>query len=140
MRYSFNPSLPEFSRLVTAQLLPTGNGSPVPLATYDGNILLLTADYNANGGDNYTMFEDAPLVYDTSTLLASILSDYVTFASPIDIVAQGRIINCAQNATDALCSAAPAPAPAPSSAAGAAGWAGLAQLVAAAIVVVALTA
>ena len=140
MRYSFNPNLPEFSRLVTAQLLPTDDGSPVPLAGYDGSILLLTADYNANGGDNYTMFEDAPLVYDTSTLLASILSDYVTFASPIDIAAQGRIINCAQNATDALCSAAPAPAAAPSSAAAAAGWGGLAQLVAAAVVAVALAA
>lgn len=80
------------------------------------------------------MFESAPLVYDSSTLVASILSDYVTFASPIDIVAQGRIINCAQNATDALCTAAPAPAAAPASAAMAAGWGSVAQLVAAAAV------
>lgn len=51
MRYSFDPTLPEDSRLVTAQLLPSDGGSPVPLAGYDGPILLATPDYNANGGD-----------------------------------------------------------------------------------------
>jgi hypothetical protein len=86
------------------------------------------------------MFEAAPLVYDSSTLLASIVSNYVTVSSPIDIAAEGRIINCAQNATNLLCTAAAAaaPAPAPASAAGAASWGGLARLVAAAVVVIAL--
>lgn len=89
---------------------------------------------------SYTMLEDAPLVYDSSTLLASILSDYVTVSSPVDIAAQGRIINCAQNATDPLCTAAaPAAAPAPSSASGAAGVGSWARLVAAAVVMFVLT-
>jgi 5'-nucleotidase len=51
LRYSFNPQLPADSRLVNADLLPSGGGSPVPLASFNGDILLLTADYNANGGD-----------------------------------------------------------------------------------------
>lgn len=51
MRYSFNPELPEDARLVAAELLPEGNRTAVPLAGYQGPILILTADYNANGGD-----------------------------------------------------------------------------------------
>lgn len=49
LRYSFNPTLPPFSQLVAAELvLPSG---AVPLADYEGPILLVTPDYDAQGGD-----------------------------------------------------------------------------------------
>lgn len=77
------------------------------------------------------MFQSAPLVFDSSTMLATILTDYIGERSPVDIATDGRIVNCALNATDALCSAAAAPAAPPSAAAAAAaGWR-LAPLVAA---------
>jgi 5'-nucleotidase len=49
LRYSFDPSLPADSRLVNAQLLV--NGTAQPLADFKGEVLLLTTDYLAKGGD-----------------------------------------------------------------------------------------
>lgn len=51
MRYSFNPDLPEDARLVAAELLLPGSDKAVPLSGFGGDVLLLTADYNANGGN-----------------------------------------------------------------------------------------
>jgi 5'-nucleotidase len=49
LRYSFDPSLPTEARLVNAQLLV--NGTAQPLEDFQGEVLLLTTDYLAKGGD-----------------------------------------------------------------------------------------
>lgn len=50
MRLSFDPSSrPADSRLVAAELLV--NGSTMPLASYNGSIILITNDYMSRGGD-----------------------------------------------------------------------------------------
>lgn len=83
---------------------------------------------------SYTMFATAPLVLDTSTLLTTAISNYIQAFSPINITTDGRIINCAQNGTNPLCTGAPAAVPAPPSAAVASGWGSWAWLVAASVV------
>jgi len=49
LRYSFNPTFPEDSRLVEAELLV--DGTPTPLASFTSPLILLTTDYVAGGGD-----------------------------------------------------------------------------------------
>lgn len=52
LRYAFDPAGPDnASRLVAAQLLAGVDGQGVPLASYQGDVLLLTTDYVAGGGD-----------------------------------------------------------------------------------------
>lgn len=122
LRYAFDPaSRPATSRLVAAQLL--ANGSATPLPAFSGSIMLLTNDYVAGGGDFYDMLAPAPVVYDSSTPLDTILSQYFADLSPLNVTVDGRIVNCAAAPSDALCTvsgasvggseAAAAPAPAP---------------------------
>lgn len=122
MRLSFDPSSrPADSRLVAAELLV--NGSTMPLASYNGSIILITNDYMSRGGDFYEMLQDAPdgnatLLYDSSTPLDSIVGAYFQTESPIDIMTDGRIVNCATSPANQLCVLDSAPAPAPSQRAG----------------------
>lgn len=58
LRYAFDHTLPVDSRLVAAQLtVPDGGsggggrGTPVDLANFEGNVLILIDDYYASGGD-----------------------------------------------------------------------------------------
>lgn len=54
LTYGFDPTLPADARLVSAQLSVPGAGgasSWVPLEGYEGEIVLLTNDYVAKGGD-----------------------------------------------------------------------------------------
>ncbi|KAL4445897.1 hypothetical protein ABPG77_009096 [Micractinium sp. CCAP 211/92] len=118
LRLSFDPaSRPADSRLVAAEIL--FNGSAVPLDAYDGSLILLTNDYMSRGGDFYEMLQNEPdgnatMLYDSSTPLDSIVEAYFREASPIDIMTDGRIVNCASSPGDALCAPGSATAPAPS--------------------------
>lgn len=55
LTYAFDPTLPADARLVAAQLAVPGAGGAaptwVPLESYGGDIMLITNDYVANGGD-----------------------------------------------------------------------------------------
>lgn len=67
----------------------------------------------------YEMLQDEPdgnatMLYDSSTPLDSIVEAYFREASPIDIVTDGRIVNCASSPADPLCAPGSAAAPAPS--------------------------
>lgn len=69
------------------------------------------------------MLQDAPdgnatLLYDSSTPLDSIVGAYFQTESPIDIMTDGRIVNCATSPANQLCVLDSAPAPAPSQRAG----------------------
>ena len=64
------------------------------------------------------MLQDAPdgnatLLYDSSTPLDSIVAAYFQDESPVDITADGRIVDCATSPADPLCALDSAPAPAP---------------------------
>ncbi|PSC75913.1 5 -nucleotidase isoform B [Micractinium conductrix] len=106
LRYAFDPAGPDnASRLVAAQLLAGVDGQGVPLASYQGDVLLLTTDYVAGGGDFYTMFSDAPIEWDSSTPLDVILSDHLKAESPVSTTVDGRIANCAATPDAPLCAA-----------------------------------
>lgn len=125
LRYAFDPSRPTDSRLVAAQVqLP--DGTAAPLGQLDGaDMLLVTNNFLAGGGDFYTMVGDAPTVLDASTPITQILTAYFQQFSPITTTGDGRIVNCNLTASAPLCAAgaaappaAAAPAPSPTSAAG----------------------
>lgn len=57
LRYAFDHTLPENARLVAAQVAPPAtadsgsSGSPVPLGSFEGDMLILIDNYYATGGD-----------------------------------------------------------------------------------------
>lgn len=107
LEFSFNPdpSVPQYSRVVNANLMDPVTGEYKPLETYD-KIILITNEFAATGGDNYTMLATAPVISQIPVADNIILCQYFEVITPVNenAVDTNRIINCAADSEDTLCS------------------------------------
>lgn len=107
LEFSFNPdpSVPQYSRVVNANLMDPVTGEYKPLETYD-QIILITNEFAATGGDNYTMLATAPVISQIPVADNIILCQYFEVITPVNenTVDTNRIINCAADSEDTLCS------------------------------------
>lgn len=105
MRFSFDSSAPASNRVIRAQIL-NGNNT-MELSQYTGNVLVVTNNYMAAGGDGYSTYASSQLLFDSSIPVDQIVSDYITAFSPVHPAVDGRIINCAAgfDPSNPLCSA-----------------------------------
>ena len=89
MRYSYDATQDEGSRVVSADVLIDGEYVPLDLeATYT----IATNDFVRNGGDGYeTLAEDALNPYDFGRPLDQVFADYIAANSPVEPVLEGRI-------------------------------------------------
>ncbi|KAL4440098.1 hypothetical protein ABPG75_003099 [Micractinium tetrahymenae] len=98
IRLAFDPTAADkYGRLIDA-VLSDVPGTP-SLKTYQGDLLLLTTNFVANGGDNYTALAGVPLLLDTSVGDAQVVADFIRANSPVNITKDGRIANCATDAS-----------------------------------------
>ena len=84
MTYTVDPSKPAGERIVDAMV---GGEAIDPAATYGA----VSNNYVRNGGDGYSMFEDAANAYDYGPDLADVLAEYMAVASPFTPYTDGRI-------------------------------------------------
>lgn len=129
IKYAFNPTLNANARLTRASII-NRNGAEVDLDALiaancpSSNILVLTNDFMAKGGDGYVSLNASQLILDTSLPLDGVTADYITYISPVNQGTDGRITNCNETATSPICSPStpaavtcPVPSPPPSPAA-----------------------
>lgn len=107
LEFSFNPdpSVPEFSRVINANLIDPTTGKYQPLESFD-QIILITNEFAATGGDNFTMLATAPVISQIPVPDNIILCQYFGVITPVNenTVEPNRIVNCAIDSEDPLCS------------------------------------
>ncbi|KAI8111919.1 hypothetical protein M9435_004416 [Picochlorum sp. BPE23] len=107
LEFSFNPdpSVPQYSRVVNSNLRDQATGEYKPLESYD-RVILITNEFAATGGDNYTMLATAPVISQIPVADNLILCQYFGLVSPVNenTVETNRIVNCAIDSDDTLCS------------------------------------
>lgn len=107
LEFSFNPdpSVPQYSRVVNSNLRDPATGEYKPLESYD-QVILITNEFAVTGGDNYTMLATAPVISQIPVADNLILCQYFGLVSPVNenTVETNRIVNCAIDSDDTLCS------------------------------------
>ena len=84
MSYAFDASAPAGERISDVMV---GGEAIDPEATY----LAVSNNYVRNGGDGYSMFEDAANAYDFGPDLADVLAEYMAENGPVTPYTDGRI-------------------------------------------------
>lgn len=84
IHYSFDPTLPVGQRVLEASV----NGAPVERgATYT----VAVNDFMANGGDGFTMLQDARTRFNTGLSITELLQQHIEANSPLTMPAMGRM-------------------------------------------------
>ena len=90
MRYSFDPSKPAGSRIVSVEVRAAdGSFAPIDRAAL---YTLVTNDFVRKGGDGYAMFKDkAKNAYDAGPNLEDVVADFIRTRGTVAPQAEGRI-------------------------------------------------
>jgi 5'-nucleotidase len=94
MRYTFDPTQPAGSRIVSVEVAD-GNGGFAPIDEAE-TYLVATNNYMRNGGDGYEIFAtEGENAYDYGPGLEQVVADYLRENTPYEPYLEGRIVNAA---------------------------------------------
>jgi 5'-nucleotidase len=91
VRYTFDPSQPEGSRIVSVEVL--GDDGEYTSIDPEAIYTIASNDFMRRGGDEYTIFaENAIDPYDFGRPLDVVVAEYIEENSPVNVQPEGRII------------------------------------------------